>query len=141
MRPPTGARAQATIVAAALVLFCASAAVAASAPFLPDPALTPGYVSGDTRATVCRPRYEAQHRLHQTDLAVYWRSAKIVFREYAIRWRDHRHYDSTIGCRFPLAAASASRTCGPSRVLANGTPRARMRSNGGCGPSSAAITG
>jgi hypothetical protein len=107
MRPPTGAHAQATIVAAALVLFCASAAVAASAPFLPDPALTPGYVSGDTRATVCRPRYEAQHRLHQTDLAVYWRSAKIVFREYAIRWRDRRHYE--LDDRVPLSLGGRQR--------------------------------
>jgi len=107
MRPPTGAHAQATIGAAILVLVCASAAGAASAPFLPDPALTPGYVSGDTRATVCRPRYEAQHRLHRTDLAAYWRSAKIVFREYAIGWRDRRHYE--LDDRVPLSLGGRQR--------------------------------
>ncbi len=67
----------------------------------------PGRRLRDTRATVCRPRYEAQHRLHQTDLAVYWRSAKIVFREYAIRWRDRRHYG--FDHRVPLSLGGRQR--------------------------------
>ena len=103
----TGAHAPTTIGAAILVLFCALPAVAASAPFLPDPALTPGYVSSDMRATVCRPRYEAQYRLHQTDLPACWRSTKIVFREYATRRRDRRHYE--LDDRVPLSLGGRQR--------------------------------